>query len=569
MPKKARRFVTSPEFQASQNVIPTYELGGYVRLSVDQHDKKTDSIENQKDVIRQFVLRNNESPDRKMVFSEPKFYEDKGMSGTNFDRLGFEHLMDDIKKGKINCVICKDFSRFGRDFLDSVKYIEQILPMYQVRFISISDHFDSMGDDADTRRFEMRLKNLINDMYAKDISKKISDSKRISQLKGSFVGSRCPYGYKAEWQNRVRVLIPDEEAAEIVKYIFRTYYKGMTIRDIQQELFDKKVLRPKEYLQTGHVYQQEGDPLFLWRRMTIMDMLRNIVYSGSMAQGKSEQRLYEDRKDREFIPEKEWIVKHDTHEALIPVEIFQEVSDRVNRGKNQKIVKSAKERGKKERKNAKYENIFSDVMYCGDCQKKLGATFYQGRIEDIRKYRYYCRRYYLKDSRKCIKKSITEEKLIEILRLIVRETLKECHIKEKDLVKKNQEAATEILESFRAELAELNKREGECEGKIEDAYFQFKGKDIEVGDYYTVQRKMTVCIEKYNDQKKEIMRKMSQVKREVERQNKFLRSLLKASGREKFDKLLVNELVDSIYLYSDERICINLKFKGGDLYAGR
>ena len=192
MPKKSRRFETTvPEADIP---IPVFETGGYVRLSVDKDDRKSESIENQKQVIEDYIQKHNDNPNRKFIIKLAGFYEDKGLSGTDFDRAAFEELMHDARSGKINCIIVKDFSRFGRDFLDGCNYIENILPFLDIRFIAISDNYDSMAHDAASRKFEVRLKNLTNEMYALESSEKVTAVKTISQKKGSFVGSRCPYG---------------------------------------------------------------------------------------------------------------------------------------------------------------------------------------------------------------------------------------------------------------------------------------------------------------------------------------------------------------------------------------
>ncbi len=564
MAKKARRFETTDSIV--DNSIPTFTAGGYVRLSVDQNDRKTESIENQKQVIEEYVTRHNENPERKFIINLVGFYEDKGITGTDFDRAGFEELMDGAKSGKIDCIIVKDFSRFGRDFLDGCNYIENVLPFLEVRFIAISDNYDSMSNDAAGRKFEVRLKNLVNEMYALESSEKVTAVKSISQKRGSFVGSKCPYGYRAEWINGIRTLIPDGDAAYEVQQLFARYLSGASINELLDYLYENRVNRPKEWLETGKTYAEPEDELFRWRRGSVQDILRNVVYAGDMAQGKFQCRLYENQKERKTVPKEEWIVVKNAHEPLVSKEDFELASTRVDEELNPHISR-ANSQSKKERKNAIYENIFGDVVYCGDCGKKLGAMYYQGRIEDTRRYRYYCRGAYVKDHRQCVYKSISEEKLMEIFQCIIRETLKGCGIRGKDLSKANNEAAQNAIDDIKRQQNELLVRKKSLEDKIQEAYFQMKRGTKTLLEYNEVRHKAQSEVSECTNRIESLDKKLMHLNRDIERQNKFLRSLLKANTSRKLDKVLVNEIVDSIYLYEDERVVINLKIKGGEAYA--
>lgn len=564
MAKKARRFETP--VQVVDNSIPVYVAGGYVRLSVDKNDKKTESIENQKQVIEAYVNRHNENPDRKFILKLADFYEDKGLTGTDFDRKGFEDLISDARSKRINCIIVKDFSRFGRDFLDGCNYIENVLPFLEVRFIAISDQYDSMANDAASRRFEVRLKNLINEMYALESSEKVTDVKALSQRRGSFIGSKCPYGYYAAWVNGVRTLFPSGDAATEVQNIFSMYLDGATINDILDYLYDKRVNRPKEWLDTGKTYADDGEPIYRWRRGSVQDILRNVAYAGDMAQGKYQCRLYEGQKERRTMAEDEWVVVQNTHEGLVSKEDFLKASQRVNDELNVHISNAGK-KTKRERKNAIYENVFSDVMYCGDCGKRLGAMYYQGRIQDTRRYRYYCRGAYVKDHRQCVYKSMAEDKLIEIFQCVIRETLKAYGIRGKDLTQANNKAAQKIIRDIEDKQKELLKKKNAQEDLIQEAYFDMKRGRKTMVEYNEVRHEAQERVNSYGDEIADLDKKLMHFNRDMERQNKFLRSLLKANTTRKLDKVLVNEIVDSIYLYEDERVVINLKIKGGDAYA--
>lgn len=564
MPKKSRRFETAE--QVIDNSIPVYEAGGYVRLSVDKNDRKSESIENQKQVIEDYIQSHNENPDRKFIIKLSGFYEDKGLSGTDFDRAGFEELMLDARSGKINCIIVKDFSRFGRDFLDGCNYIENVLPFLDIRFIAISDNYDSMAHDAASRKFEVRLKNLTNEMYALESSEKVTAVKTISQKRGSFIGSRCPYGYKAEWIDGIRTLVPAGDAAYEVQQMFSMYLAGASINDLLDYLYEKRVNRPKEWLETGKTYAEADEPIYRWRRGSVQDILRNVAYAGDMAQGKIQCRLYENQKERVAVPKENWIVVENAHEPLVSKKDFKLASKRVNEELNMQISQGATA-PKRIRKNAIYENVFGDVVYCGDCGKRLGAMYYQGRIKDTRRYRYYCRGAYVKDHRQCVYKSISEEKLLEIFHCIIRETLKSYGIRGKDLTQANNKAAQQIIEDIQKQQQKLLKQKDLLEDEVGEAYFAMKRGNKTLDEYNKIRRESRLKEKEYADEIESLDKKLMHLNRDVERQNKFLRSLLKADTSRKLDKVLVNEIVDSIYLYEDERVVINLKIKGGIAYA--
>lgn len=195
MARTSKRYLNKAEnVEKLVLLIEEYSVGIYSRLSVDNDDKKSESIENQIEIIRQYIADKNREPDRKQKFEVYDTYIDRGISGTSFERAGFDRLMDDVRNGKVNCIIVKDLSRFGRDYLETGNYIEKILPFLKVRFIAVTDGFDSMSDNVAEKKLAMNVKNLVNDMYAKDISKRVMGAKKLAAQQGAYIGSTAPYG---------------------------------------------------------------------------------------------------------------------------------------------------------------------------------------------------------------------------------------------------------------------------------------------------------------------------------------------------------------------------------------
>ena len=251
MARTAKRYKKNTEKKVLG--IPVCMAAIYARLSVDSDEKKSESIETQVTLIKEFIQKHNENPDREYEIAVYNIYSDLGKTGTNFDRPGFERMMNDVRAGKINCILVKDFSRFGRNYIETGNYLEKILPFMKVRFISVCDNYDSFAPDAKKQELSMNIKNLVNDAYAKDISAKERAAKRIAQKNGEYVGSTAPYGYCVEKINGIYKLIVEPEAAKIVRRIFEEYASGDGIQSIIDRLFEDGVHRISDYNQYHHV----------------------------------------------------------------------------------------------------------------------------------------------------------------------------------------------------------------------------------------------------------------------------------------------------------------------------
>ena len=229
----------------------TCRVALYARLSVELKAKPSESIANQLDIMRKFIKGKTE-------FADCYEYADSAVSGTSFNRPFFNRMLDDVRDGKISCIIVKDMSRFGRDYIEVGNYIETIFLFLGVRFISVNDHFDMEAEFNQNKSLEIALKNLVNDMYAKDISKRVAVSRRLDMERGKFTGSNAPYGYKVDITNELRKYLVDEEAATVVRQIFEQAAEGVTLREIGKALQSYRVALPGEYLKTGRLYVEEG-----------------------------------------------------------------------------------------------------------------------------------------------------------------------------------------------------------------------------------------------------------------------------------------------------------------------
>lgn len=281
----------------------------YLRLSRD--DKSTDggfdvgdvtdregnlksesnSIGNQRELIRAFI---HEQQDIELY----DIYVDDGFSGSNFDRPEFKRMISDIEAGKVNCVIVKDLSRFGRDYIESGRYIQKIFPALSVRFIALTDHYDSFQADVSESGIVLPVKNFINDSYCRDISTKVKSQFEVKRKNGECIAPFALYGYKKAENNKSR-LVPDEYAADIVRKIFAWKMEGMAVSAIAEKLNGLGILSPKEYKKsTGANYKGgfSGAVKSRWSSSTVKRILTNETYLGHMVQGKREKINYKLKK---------------------------------------------------------------------------------------------------------------------------------------------------------------------------------------------------------------------------------------------------------------------------------
>ena len=334
-------------------VMKTYRAALYIRLSKEDGDKsESDSVVNQKKLLTDFV---ESHPDLQLS----DCYVDDGYSGANFDRPGFNRMMIDVYERRVNCIIVKDSSRFGRNASECGRYIGEVFPKYCVRYIAVNDAIDTGKSQSVAIEFlNNTMRGMINEYYVADNSDKIRSSLRILKLNGDFVGSFAKYGYVKDPADRHKLLI-DDEAAEVVRLIYRMYLNGSGIRTIVQYLNDSGIVNPSTYKQQkGMNFRGRtigGSPL--WSDKTVRRTLRDEMYIGNMIQGKNRKVSY---KDKAIIAcdESEWFRVEGTHEPIISPEDF----DRAQRMLNAH-TKASPVSGE--------VDLFSGLLRCGDCGHAL------------------------------------------------------------------------------------------------------------------------------------------------------------------------------------------------------
>lgn len=348
-----------------------YDAGLYLRLSQEDDQRgESISIGTQRMILTDYC--------QKKGYRVCKIYIDDGYSGMNFERPGFQEMLEDIEHGKINMVITKDLSRLGRDYIMTGYYSELYFQSMGVRYIAIADNFDSFTGGNDIAPF----KNILNDMYARDISTKIKNAKRARARQGFFIGSQTPYGYRVDPNNKNRLII-DPEAAETVRMIFTLAASGMGNILIAKELKERNILTPSAYkFQHGEKRFANYPPVVKgdlcdWSYGTIGQMLNNRVYLGELTALKTEVTNCK-TKQRAIVPAERRVITPDAHEAIISPELFARVRE-IRASRSNPV-------------DRKRFNLFRDKLYCECCGHPLTITRKQltDREADI----YFCMYHY-------------------------------------------------------------------------------------------------------------------------------------------------------------------------------
>lgn len=553
MARTAKRYLEQ-SVQATSGGVVHYNVGIYSRLSVDHDDKKSESIENQVEIIKQFMCFNNKSGNKKMELVMHDTYIDRGVSGASFKRSGFERLMEDVRNHSINCIIVKDLSRFGRDYLETGNYIEKILPFLGVRFIAVTDGFDSMSENASDGRLAMNIKNLVNDMYAKDISKRVAIARKMSAERGSFNGSIAPYGYEVVNENGIRKLCIIKECAQVIQQIFDNYHKGKSYNEIIEWLYENKIHRISDFNQYGSVHCKHGEVLHQWSPSVIRKMLCNQVYIGMLVQCKSSSRLYEGQMGVRKAGEDEWVIAENSHEAIIDKELF----DRIQCALNSTLKCDIDSHVAKDT-----ENIFRNLIYCGNCGKQMHATVYKSRLTDKRNFSYLCREAYLIDKRKCVKNYIREQTVVVYVWEQLKAMLHDEKVCVKDLTEINR------LEGERKKLkyaTEEKKITETCESMKKQAatiYMKMKEGSVSREEYFVFKKNKEEYDRFADTRLEEIKKKVRKIEIRAEKENKFLRSLFKVCNDPKLNIHLVESLIEKVLIYPSGVVDIVYKISGG------
>lgn len=396
MARVSRKVAIAEEGKNCLAVMPEriYNTAVYVRLSVEDNGRtgNHESIAMQQYMLVKYI---EAQPDMRLL----DVYCDNGETGTNFARPGFEQMMDQVRDRKIDCIVVKDLSRFGRNYVEAGYYLGKIFPYLGVRFVAVNDGYDSLrGGEGD--EMVLSLKNLVNDLYAKDISKKIISSFNTKRKKGEFIGTYPPYGYMKSPEDKHK-LIADPEAASVVRGIFQWRKEGMGIGLIVRKLNDGGIPGPAlHYYIKEYTQKEPSDIGRLWKEAIVRRILGNPVYVGHMVQGKIRKSLNSGI-PKSNVPSGEWFVVENTHEPIIDRETFDRVQEIAEECRRQSLATSGR--------HGSTENIFKGLIVCSECGMKMARRKYVS-TKGVIKYVFVCRVYQQNRGRQgCTKKYVREQ----------------------------------------------------------------------------------------------------------------------------------------------------------------
>lgn len=423
----------------------TYKAGAYVRLSIedDNRDIESVSITNQRAFIKDYAIKNN--------IEIYDYYVDDGYSGGNFDRPGFKRLINDIQNGIIDCVITKDMSRLGREFIETGNYVFKYFPEHNVRYIAILDNYDTLSPNG--MEDILPFKAVINDMYIKDISKKIKSIRHDKMKAGLFVGSSVTYGYKRSEEDN-RKLVIDEYSAGIVKRIFDMKDNGVTNNMIARTLTNEGILPPDVY--SDKKLKKITVTTNLWKASSIKTILSNEAYIGNLIQGKYERVSLKSKKKR-LLPRSKWIIK----KGAIPPIISKELFDKVNAPKR-----------KMDTRFRQYDYLLKGLVVCADCGKTMLVRRVKSQSDPNKVHAIYvCRTYANYRNNICSMHYYREDSLNELVLKEVREVLlKYSQNEQLDKKYKSSICNFNLLDNYEKDMAFIKDKIVTIDKAISDLY---------------------------------------------------------------------------------------------------
>ena len=506
-------------------------LGMYRRLSADEKvDGESNSVANQKKLIEYYLA---DKPELKIY----KYYEDDGYTGTDFNRPGSKEMMKDIEKGKINGIIIKDLSRLGRNYIEVGNFLDEIVPYYDLRFISVNDNVDSYTNPDYMDSLEIPLKNLMNESYSRDSSKKMRTNLKASKKSGNFIGKTAPFGYLKSDEDCHKLVI-DHDAAIIIKKIFYLALKGNSKQQIIKELKTNNIPTPSVYLKNKHgiIVSKISEK---WNTKMLDSILKNETYKGNLIQGKR-TRISHKTHNMIRVAEDDWIKNKMTHDCIIKQEIFDQVQD-ILYGRNVKVNSDGT--------MAKY----SGFLKCADCGCNLYKFKREYKNDNI--IYYYCGTYV--NTKKCDKHYIMEKELDEtVLNTINNYIDIICNIDEKIDESLNYSKIDYNEEVKKLRLVEIEKSLDNYKRLMDELVKDYQCDYISQEDYMDFKEKYLFEINNLNIEKDNINND------KINSYNlKWIDKLKKYKHLTNVDRNIIENFVDNIYVYNDKSIDIEFKFK--------
>lgn len=526
--------------------------------------KKNESAAAQIEIAKKFVEQLNQEKTGEVI-DIVRCYTDLGKTGSNFEREDFSRLLQDIRRGEINCVIVKDLSRFGRNYLEAGNYIEKIFPFLGVRFIAVTDGFDTGREGCGNQQMASEIKNLVNDMYAKEFSKKARLQLKQRREEGSYVGGPPPYGYRTEWKGKRRVLLPDRNTEAVVKFIYEKFVEKESYAAVAAELNRRRINPPYLYKKTGKVcYSPEDCRVSAdsgykgWDKSAVERILKSETYAGTLVQGKTGITA-RNEKNRFHRPECDWIVTKEAQKPLINRELYQKTAE---------IREKIRKRSASHRHPAGGcpigENIFDGVLYCGVCGRKMTRNSCVKQYKDGKKARidgYFCLNGRQTKTAVCPDSNrISKKELLDILSPLVHMGAAVFLNQSGSDIEYGTERITESIKKAEAEGRKTGRSLRNICEEESDTYIAYRSGRITQKEYAALKTKQADRLAELRKQQEEQQGKIEAWKKRAASCHAADSDLFKRKNGKEITKDMIGTFISKISVYPGKRVEVIVSF---------
>lgn len=535
---------------SEQSSVPqkVWKTALYLRLSRDDgRETESNSIASQREILKEYLKR---CPDMELV----EIYSDDGYSGTNFERPDFIRMMEDVYSGKIDCIVVKDLSRFGRNYIEIGNYLDNIFVRYRVRFVAINNSYDNLssGNNVVSNLLTLSITNVTNESQAASTSVNVRGTLNLRRKQGKFIGSFATYGYLKDPDDKHRLII-DEETAPIVRMIFERFLSGESIIGITKNLNEMGIPNPSMYkkqkgLNYKHPSGRSNDGL--WPDSSVRRILQNRMYVGDMVQGKNTTMSYKIKQCR-AIPKDEWIIVENTHEPIIDRETF----DNVQALFNKHIRKSPKKSS---------VDLFSGLVRCADCKRVMNKKTNQHSYGTYHYYRCVTSRKLKKSA--CSNHTIRIDKLEQAVLLTVQRMIDTAVNIAELLAKinnseKRKKESNHIQKALKYQISEREK----LVSMITDLYPDWKSGVITADEYQMLKERLNEKLRIADEKIAALKKSVEQFQNGITEENDFVAHFKKYGNIKALTRPIVTELIEAIFVHEGGDIEVVFKFK--DAYA--
>lgn len=529
-----------------QKPLRLWSAALYIRLSREDENMQkveSNSITSQREFLKEYLKQHPE-------IEAYDYYVDDGWSGTNFERPAFQRMLADIYAGKIDCVIVKDLSRLGRNASQTSNYIDDVFARRQIRFIAVHNYIDTIDNrmNAATHCITVGIQNVINESVAATTSVNVRGTLNVERQQGKFIGSFACYGYKKDPQNHHKLLV-DEDAANVVRYIYDSFIGGKSIIGITKELNERGLPNPTRYKQLQnlnyrHSTGKNNDGL--WPDSSVRRILRNEVYIGNMVQGKTTTISFKHKQCR-AVPKENWYIVEGTHEPIISKETFDKAQSLFNKN----IRKSPKKND---------VDLFAGLVRCSDCHRIMSKK--------VNKHSYGVYRYYRCSTNQKMKKcacgnhTIRIDKMEKALTVTIQKMI-DAAIQMSDIIEKidnSPERKTESA-SLRNAYQKAKKQREKIYNMQLELYPDWKSGVIDKQEYLRLKENMAERLNQIEENIENIEKTMKELEDSNTNKNDFIIAFKKYGNIKELTRPMLVELVDEILVHEGGKIEVNFKYQ--------